>query len=106
MPKEWQFEKIAPEFVQFEWDDKKQRINIGKHHINFIDVLPIFAEVLCRKRSDREGEMRFLVVGVLNDVEIAVIYTERKKGVCRIISARRARVEERRAYRSLFSGRD
>jgi uncharacterized DUF497 family protein len=102
MPAE-KFEIFDPGFIAFEWDEAKRAINIGKHRVNFVDVLPVFAGALCRKRSDRQGETRFLVVGVLNDVEIAVIYTQREKGVCRIISARRARIEERRAYRALFS---
>lgn len=97
------FETFNPDFVAFEWNEAKRRDNVTKHGINFSDVLVIFAQALCRKHSDQHGEMRFLVVGVLNDVEIAVIYTEREKSVCRIISARRARIAERRAYHALLA---
>jgi uncharacterized DUF497 family protein len=97
------FEPFDPSFTRFVWDEKKRLLNVANHGIDFRDALWIFGQVLCRKRSDRSGEVRFLVVGVLNDVEIAVIYTEREEGVCRIISARRARVEERRAYRALHA---
>lgn len=97
------FEIFDPGFIAFEWNEAKRRDNIAKHGINFSDVLVIFARTLCRKHSDQHGETRFLVVGVLNDVEIAVIYTEREKGVCRIISARRARIAERRAHHTLLA---
>ena len=96
------FEEYTSSFISFEWDEDKRQINLQKHGIDFPKVLRIFALPVCRRRSDKNGETRFLVVGVLDDVEIAVIYTEREEGVCRIISARRARPEERRAYRSLL----
>lgn len=96
------FDHAQVTFKRFEWDEDKRQINLQKHGIDFPKVLRIFALPVCRRRSDKNGETRFLVVGVLDDVEIAVIYTEREEGVCRIISARRARPEERRAYRSLL----
>jgi len=101
MPADDRFEIAEFDFAHFEWDEPKRVSNIVKHNIDFRDLIPLFAQTLCRKKSDRKGETRFLVVGVL-DVEVSIIYTERQKGVCRIISARRARPEERRAYRALL----
>ncbi|MDO8839897.1 MAG: BrnT family toxin [Parvibaculum sp.] len=100
------YEAFDSPFASFEWDEDKRQINIAKHGIDFRQVPDLFEQRLCRRRSDQNGEMRFLVVGVLNDVEISIVYTEREEGVCRIISARRARPEERRAYRSLYARGD
>ncbi len=100
------FETYEPAFSGFEWDETKQRRNIEKHGLSFVDVLPIFDQIVGRRASDRDGESRYLVVGVLGNVEISVIYTQREENICRIISARRARVEERRAYRALHARRD
>ena len=100
---ESEFLPFSLAFTGFEWDENKRRINLNKHQIDFRSVWQIFDQPLCRRRSDKDGEIRFLVVGVIDDVEASVIYTEREEGICRIISARRARPEERRAYRSLFA---
>ncbi|MBC7102232.1 MAG: BrnT family toxin [Parvibaculum sp.] len=97
------FRTFTHSFSGFEWDEDKRQINLKKHRIDFRSVLRIFDRPLCRRRSDKNGETRFLVVGVFDDAEVSVIYTEREEGICRIISARRARPEERRAYRSLLS---
>ncbi|PHS26273.1 MAG: hypothetical protein COA84_06380 [Robiginitomaculum sp.] len=48
----------------------------------------------------QKGETRHIAIGTLNHIEIAVIFTIRD-GICRTISARRARKNERREYRNL-----
>lgn len=97
------FEEVEIVFDFFEWDDDKCELNFEKHHIDFDDAITIFDGPVIRKRSDRGGETRHLAVGLLEGIEIAVIYTERN-GVCRIISARRARKNEREAYHEAFPG--
>ena len=97
------FEKLEQDFDLFEWNDEKCELNFEKHHIDFDDAITIFGGPIIRKRSDRDGETRHLAVGLLEGIEIAVIYTERN-GVCRVISARRARKNEREAYHEAFPG--
>ncbi len=90
-------------FVAFEWDSRKQLANLEKHGIDFEDAARIFlgGVVTLPGHSGQSGERRFVAVGSVDDCEIAVVYTERH-GVCRLISARRARKSERTAYRKAF----
>jgi hypothetical protein len=87
--------------MTFEWDPEKRRRNIEKHRIDFLDARKIFGQTHLVKRSDREGEKRFLAVGRVEGRLIAVAYTERGDNI-RIVSARRARDNERRDYRNLY----
>lgn len=88
---------------EFEWDEGKNESNIAKHGIDFEDAVGIFASPVLEYRSDREGEARWVAIGALSGREIAVVYTLRDSRY-RIISARRARTSERRAYREAYPG--
>ncbi len=69
----------------------------GKHGIDFEDVVAIWEAPVLVGPSPRGGENRWIAIGVVDGVEIAVVYTERGTAK-RLISARRARTNERRAY--------
>lgn len=96
------FEAFDPTYTAFDWDEDKRRINIERHRIDFVDILPAFGKPMIRKRSDRYNELRYLVIGDTYGREIAVAYREEEDGTCRIISARQASRDERAAYRSLL----
>lgn len=83
--------------LEFEWGDAKAEMNRAKHRIDFEDAIGIFEGPVLEVRSDREGEERYKAIGIMEGREIAVIYTLRE-GRYRIISARRARKNEREAY--------
>jgi len=88
----------------FEWDEEKNKANIAKHGIDFEDVIQIFYGPITLHRSDRNNEERWLAVGSLENRLVAVIFTRRAELV-RIVSARRARKNEERAYRNAQVGR-
>ena len=92
----WAWVKV--EFEDFDWDEAKQSSNLKKHEIDFDDAIGIFERPVLRRRSDRGSETRYLAVGTFESRVVAVAYTERGE-VCRVISARKARPNERRAYR-------
>ncbi|MBX3491539.1 MAG: BrnT family toxin [Parvibaculum sp.] len=96
------FEAFRPNFSGFEWDERKRIANIEKHGIDFVDILPTFGNPMVRKRSDRNDELRYLLIGDSNGREIAIAYKEEAGNVCRIISARQASRNERAAYRALL----
>ncbi len=83
----------------FEWDENKRLKNIEKHGIDFADAVKVFEGFITKRQDTRAdyGEERFIAVGLLNGIEIAVIHTIRGDKT-RIISARRARREERAVY--------
>ena len=87
--------------MEFEWDDAKNRANIRKHHIDFVDVSSVFDRPMLVSADDREqyGEDRWIAIGVFpNGVEVVVVFTEPASDTTRIISARRATREERKRY--------
>lgn len=90
--------------MEFEWDNEKNNSNIEKHGIDFADAVLIFGNPILEFEDDRKdyGEKRFFGIGIVQNIEISVVYTKRKNNIRRI-SARRARKDERQKYRSLFS---
>lgn len=83
----------------FEWDEKKREINLSKHGIDFIDAKEIWQRHVLEIESPQaqHDEKRFLAIGEMSGICITVIYTWRDK-TRRIISARRARDNEKEAY--------
>ena len=86
--------------MEFEWDENKNEKNIQKHGIAFEDAAQIFYRARIEKRSDRADEERYITIGEVNKRIIAVIYTLRAEKI-RIISARKARKNEEKEYRSI-----
>jgi uncharacterized DUF497 family protein len=87
--------------MEFEWDEDKRRANIEKHGIDFVRATTMWLNPVVDPAESRTvaGETRFLALGIIGDDEliIATIYTERGDAK-RLISARRARRNERRYY--------
>ena len=84
----------------FEWDEVKREANLVKHGVDFVDAVEVFADPLRVERVDdrREyAEERRQVVGTVHGHVLFVVYTLRGE-VRRLISARRASSNERRAY--------
>ena len=86
--------------MTFEWDPEKRRANLEKHGLDFADAARVWDGPVWSRRSDREGEERYVAVGFVDGRLIAVVYALRD-GAYRIISARRARKNEERNYRAL-----
>lgn len=88
----------------FEWDESKAAANLEKHGIDFQGAVRIFeAGSILRVGSPRGGEERWKAIGIVEGVALAVVYVWRGERR-RIISARRARRNERRAYREACAG--
>ena len=86
--------------MNYTWDPKKNRRNIARHGIAFEDAVGIFEGLTMEQVDDRfdYDEVRVYAVGVVNGIEITVIYTELSEGMRRIISAWRSELHEREAY--------
>ena len=81
----------------FEWDETKRRTTLEKHGLDFLDVIEVFATPYLDAPAQSDIEDRRLAIGVVNGIEIAVIYVMRGETI-RIITARRARRNERAEY--------
>src|SRR5215471_1723835 len=85
----------------FEWDAAKREDNLKKHRIDFHDVPALFDGPFLLRSSMRRGEHRFMAIGFLDGREVTVVFTTRS-AKRRIISARRARNNERKALQDAF----
>lgn len=91
---------------EFGWDPSKRESNLRDHKIDFENVRGIFDGFTFIRRSDRHGEIRYQIFGYVDDREVAVACTLRESGRrCWLISARRARKDERQKYYRGLAGR-
>ena len=93
--------------MRFEWDEEKRLSNIAKHGFDFIRAARLFdgkpgldaqsGSTLSLPVDGRQDFKRWRTGGVM----IAVAWTQPDADVCRIISVRRARDEEKRQYQQI-----
>lgn len=86
--------------MRYSWDEEKSRRNRKLHRVAFEDAVRIFEGPTVERVDDRfdYGERRVYAVGLVNGLEITVIYADRGHDERRIISAWRAVSHERRYY--------
>lgn len=89
--------------MEFEWDEKKNRVNIEKHHVNFSLAAKIFDGDVLEWEDTRKdyGETRIIAMGRSEGRLLRVVYTKRGNKI-RIISARKANKNDRRNYYNAF----
>ena len=86
----------------FEWDESKRQANLEKHGLDFSGAALLFdGRPVIDLPARSEGELRTISVALVNDTFVTLVWTLRGSNR-RIISFRRSRHEERRAYRELF----
>ena len=86
----------------FEWDEAKRQRVFQARGLDFEDALRMFdGRSLHTASSRRENEDRFVSTAEINGKFFTVVWTWRG-GNQRIISFRRARIGEERAYRQIF----
>ena len=85
--------------ADFEWDPRKEVLNVRKHGIDFTTASLIWDGLVIERSDNRRdyGEPRLQAFGVGEHRVPAVIYTWRGEAR-RIISARIANLPERRFY--------
>ncbi len=76
--------------MRFEWDESKNRRNLGKHKISFETASLVFEDPLYRSMQDRivGGEERWQTLGMIRGLILVVPHTYRDEGgepVIRII---------------------
>ncbi len=86
--------------MRYTWTESKNRLNVRLHGIAFEDAIRVFEAPTVERVDDRfdYGERRIYAIGVVNGLEITVIYTDREDDERRIISAWRSEPHERRRY--------
>lgn len=92
----------------FEWDDKKEKINIVKHGIDFSTAALVFQDENRIEFFDETHSLledRYITIGEINGIAVIVmvVYTERENAI-RLISARKATKREWRLYYDCSQG--
>ncbi len=87
--------------MTFEWDERKARINLQRHQIDFAEAKTVFDDPFLMTFPDidhSDGEYRYLGIGhSASGRTLVVIHTDRQSTI-RIMSCREATRKEKRAY--------
>lgn len=88
--------------MQIEYDPGKAAENASKHGVSFTDAEGVFFDpfAISVEDPDAVGEARFVGIGAGRTGSLLVIVFTERKGVHRLISARRATRKERAGYES------
>ena len=67
--------------MRFEWDEAKRQLNLRRHRIDFVDAVEVFQVETVTVIDDRYeyGETRFLTLGLVNEMVVAVSHTETRR---------------------------
>ncbi len=88
--------------MKFEWDLKKEALNIKKHNVAFSEAASVFFDDNAIAEFDllhSNSEDKFKVIGFSSRLNLLfVVFVERDKKSVRIISARKATKSERTKY--------
>ena len=87
--------------MEFEWDEVERLKVLEQHGIDFVDLDELFDRDVLYLPARSDGEAREMAVGWTGSMWVAGVFT-RRGGKLRLITARRARENERRAYRAVF----
>lgn len=75
--------------VKFEWDESKDKENLAKHHVCFVDAQAAFSDphrIIARNVGHSDNEERFYCFGQVRGGVLTVRFTYRRQ-VIRIIGA-------------------
>jgi uncharacterized protein len=84
----------------FEFDAAKSESNRVKHHMDFVEAQRLWDDpMLLEIEAKTEDELRYLVIGLIDTKHWSAVITYRGTHI-RLISVRRARIEEVVLYES------
>jgi len=91
--------------MKFEWDDEKNLTNQEKHGVSFEEAREVFEDPFQISKLDHRFnyfEERWITIGSTKQYQILVVanmfFTDDGEEIIRIISARRANINERKSY--------
>ena len=99
--------------MKFDWNPDKRQANIEKHGVDFVDAVEVFAGPYVVDDSPKKGEDREVAIGLLPAEAaperwsgyLTTVAFHRRGETIRMISARRARKDERDQFRRTYPGR-
>ena len=86
--------------LPFEFDSQKSQLNLKKHGIDFVEAQLLWLDpYLLEIPAKTVDEPRYLIIGKILDKHWSAVITYRNESI-RLISVRRARIEEVKIYES------
>ena len=95
--------------MEFIWDSEKAKSNLKKHKISFEEAVTVFYDPLARITDDPDHsieEERLIIIGYSqksNLLFVVHVYKESEQ-IIRIISARKASLQERLDFENIVHG--
>jgi uncharacterized protein len=93
----------------FEWDENKNKINKKKHGVSFEMAVRVYLDDKRIEKLDNEhstlDEERINIIGRVSDVLILFVVVTDRNGKTRIISARKAEIDEEAEYYENYDAR-
>lgn len=88
--------------MKFEWDPKKNEINIRERGVDFADAKEMFDHELLIALDTRKnyGENRYIAVGYIQNRLMILVFTKRRFNIIRIISLRKANKREQAKFKA------
>lgn len=89
--------------MHFEYNDQKREQNYDKHGVDLLEAALIFEGQTLTRVDDRRdyGKVRYISLGLVEDVPYVVIHTQRN-GNTRLISAWRGGRKDYETYKNRF----
>jgi uncharacterized protein len=86
--------------MRFTWDPAKNAANVRRHGVAFQDAVRIFDGPTVERTDDRYdyGEIRIYAIGLVNGIEITVIYADGDPDERHNIAAWSSEPHERRYF--------
>ena len=87
--------------MKFEWDEEKAKANLHKHKVTFDEAATIFGDFLARTFPDPDHSLeedRYITIGTSDRGRVLIVSHTDREDRTRIISARKAKPHERKAY--------
>ena len=77
--------------MRFSWDEKKRRLNLKQHGLDFVDAPSVFEGPTFTFEDDRfeYDEQRLVTLGFLGGIVVSIVHAESASRI-RIISFRKA----------------
>ena len=81
--------------IRLAWSERKRRINLQIHGLDFVDAATVFAGPTVTFEDDRFDyrEQRLVTLGLLAGIPVSIVHTENDHDI-RIISFRKATTRE------------
>ncbi len=91
--------------MQLIWDPEKRQRNLAKHGLDFADAHAVFrgAVFTFEDKRRRYGEQRLVALGMLENLAVAIAFTEPEDDSIRIVSMRKATGNEQQIYFEQFA---